>query len=210
MPKYMSRVQFEQMKVLKKRKSTNLAIAKALGVSPATVSRNLRYNSYEDYLTSMYKRNSKSQKEIEEKSGPVKTVGKKCRECKQSKDLSDFDKNKLAKDGHTSICKSCRRERQRAYYNKAVGNVFEGMSGRYHEPPVIEVVKKIQDVPKPNDTIRVNEYVYVGKYKGKVYEGTVVAIEDNGDRPDYIVRIRTWYGYKKIRVHSCDVFRKED
>lgn len=115
MPKYMGRTQFEQMKVLKKRKSSNKAIAEALGMSPATVSRNLRYNSYEDYLVSMYGRASKSQKEIEAKSGPVTVTKKVCSKCGETKSLEEFDKDKNGKNGIKSFCKECRRAMQRKY-----------------------------------------------------------------------------------------------
>lgn len=115
MPKYMGRTQFEQMKVLKKRKSSNKAIAEALGMSPATVSRNLRYNSYEDYLVSMYGRASKSQKEIEAKSGPVTVTKRVCSKCGETKPLEEFDKDKNGKNGIKSFCKECRRAMQRKY-----------------------------------------------------------------------------------------------
>ena len=98
MPKYISRVQFDQMKVFKKRKSTNKDIAKAIGISPSTVSRNLKYNSYEDYLIAMHLNSSKSQQEIESKSGPVKVVGrvKTCTKCGKTKKLEeDFNNDEL-------------------------------------------------------------------------------------------------------------------
>lgn len=123
MPKYMGRTQFEQMKVLKRRKSSNKAIAKALGMSPATVSRNLRYNSYEDYLVSMYGRASKSQKEVEAKSGPVAVTKKVCSKCGEAKPLEEFDKDKNGKNGIKSFCKECRREAQRKYQRaKTIAN----------------------------------------------------------------------------------------
>lgn len=115
MPKYMSRVKFETMKELRKYKNSIKDIAKAVESSPATVSRNLHYNSYADYLAAMYGRASKSQKEIEAKSGPVTVTKKVCSKCSETKPLEEFDKDKNGKNGTKSFCKECRREMQRKY-----------------------------------------------------------------------------------------------
>lgn len=118
MPKYLTRQEFESMKVLRNRKCTIKQIASALYLSPATISRNLKYNSYEDYLMHMYGKNSKSQKVVESKSGECKTVGKKCCKCGKTKNLSQFDKKKNSKDGRTNMCKKCRAAYQREWARK--------------------------------------------------------------------------------------------
>lgn len=43
---------------------------------------------------------------------------KQCQKCKESKDLSEFHKNKRRKDGLQHYCKDCMRIKNRAYYLK--------------------------------------------------------------------------------------------
>ena len=43
---------------------------------------------------------------------------KKCYTCKQTKDTTEFNKNKSRKDGLNTICKTCSRERSRRYYEE--------------------------------------------------------------------------------------------
>ena len=118
MPKFISRNQFEVIKVLKKRGATIKAISEATGVSKGAVSRNSKYATYEDYLATMYSRRTKYQKEVEAKSGPVVVVppaSKSCSKCGKVKAIDEFDKVKVNRDGHSGMCKECRRERQRNY-----------------------------------------------------------------------------------------------
>lgn len=220
MPKYMGRVQFEQMKVLKKRKSSNKAIARALGMSPATVSRNLRYNSYEDYLVSMYGRASKSQREVEAKSGPVTVTKKVCSKCGEAKPLGEFDKDKNGKNGIKSFCKECRREAQRKY-GKA-RRLAEKMAKK---PEVIrnEHIAVYQAAPgcpgwsswpepraeekeNEDDTYSIGERVYV-YIDNKVKKGVVVAVNDEGYSADYIVSLDGLFCHKNVKVGSSNVFR---
>jgi hypothetical protein len=42
---------------------------------------------------------------------------KTCSKCKESKDLSQFDKNKAKASGLHSACKACRKEQRKAYYD---------------------------------------------------------------------------------------------
>ncbi len=115
MPKFFSRVDFETMKVLRKRGSSIHDVAKAVGRSTGAVSRNLKYKSYEDYLAAMYSRKSKFQKKVEAESGPVVVTKKVCSKCGETKTLEEFDKDKNGRDGTKSFCKECRREAQRKY-----------------------------------------------------------------------------------------------
>lgn len=229
MPKYISRNQFEQMKVLKKRKSSNKAIAEALGMSPATVSRNLRYNSYEDYLLSMYGRNSKSQKEVEAKSGPVRVVssGKKtCKKCGKTKPLEEFDLVKQNKDGRSGTCKECRRKIQREQYRSAThdsddlnksGHVVIYPSTFPHlgcwEPVYKhdEYDDKDEDEEDEDedDGIKINECVYVD-INDKVKRGVVIAINTVNYTSEYIVRLDTWFFRKEVKVNQYHIFRRED
>lgn len=228
MPKYISRNQFEQMKVLKRRKSSNKAIAEALGMSPATVSRNLRYNSYEDYLVSMYGRNSKSQKEVEAKSGPVRIVssGKKtCKKCGKTKPLEEFDKARDNRDGRSGTCKECRRERQRKQYRSAAHDSDDlkeyGHVAVYPSTfpslgcwePVYkhdEYDDKGEDKGEDDDDeIKVNECVYVD-INDKVKRGVVIAINNVNYTSEYIVRLDTWFFRKEVKVNQYHIFRREE
>ena len=224
MAKYMSRIQFEQMKVLKKRGSSNVATAKALGMSPATVGRNNKYNSYEDYLVSMYGRCSKSQKEVEAKSGPVRVVNngaaKTCNKCGMTKPLEEFDKVKENRDGHSGMCKECRRKKQREYNRaKTARKAKSHIPERVIEAPSEHVAVYPTPCPRPalpwfdkpedkNDdecNIKVNEYVYVYD-KGRVKRGIVVATNND----DYIVRLDTWFFRKELKVESRNIFRRDE
>lgn len=220
MPKYMGRTQFEQMKVLKRRKSSNKAIAKALGMSPATVSRNLRYNSYEDYLVSMYGRASKSQMEVEAKSGPVTVTKKVCSKCGEAKPLEEFDKDKNGKNGIKSFCKECRREAQRNY-----GKARRLAKKMAKKPKVArnEHIAVYQTAPScpgwsicsepraeekkdDDDAYSIGERVYV-YIDNKVKKGVVVAVNDKGYSADYIVGLDGLFCHKNVKVGPSNVFR---
>lgn len=117
MPKYFSRVDFETMKVLRKRGSSLKDIAKAVGRSPAAVRRNIKFNSYEEYIASMMKRRDKYQREIEAKSGPVRIVtpaSKTCSCCGKVKPITAFNADKNLKDGHKGQCRECINAKVRA------------------------------------------------------------------------------------------------
>lgn len=43
---------------------------------------------------------------------------KKCTFCKEIKDLSQFHKNKSKKDGHNNVCKTCRKEYHKKWYEQ--------------------------------------------------------------------------------------------
>ncbi len=43
---------------------------------------------------------------------------KQCSKCKQSKSLSEFNKNKWKKDGLQTRCRTCTTKQHRSYYNK--------------------------------------------------------------------------------------------
>lgn len=114
MPKYLTRIEFESMKVLRNRRCTIKQISEKMHMSAPAVSRNLKYHSYEDYCLSMHNRNSRGGREIEAKSGPVKVIkpagSKKCNNCGKEKPLKDFVKDKKCKDGRAGQCKKCRQE----------------------------------------------------------------------------------------------------
>lgn len=118
MPKYLTRQEFESMKVLRNRKYTIQEIAKKLWLSPATVSRNLKYRSYDDYCLSMHAKSTKGGNKVESKSGECRTVGKTCHKCGKAKMLSEFDKRKRSKDGYSTMCKECRKAYQREWERK--------------------------------------------------------------------------------------------
>lgn len=118
MPKFFSRVDFETMKVLRKRGSSIRDVAKAIGRSVDAVSRNLKYKSYEDYLATMYSHRSKFQKEVEAKSGPVivtKPTSKKCSSCGELKEITEFTPDKNIKDGYKGQCRKCINAQRKAH-----------------------------------------------------------------------------------------------
>lgn len=118
MPKFFSRVDFETMKVLRKRGSSIHDVAKAVGRSERAVSRNLKYKSYEDYLAAMYSHRSKFQKEVEAKSGPVvvtKPTSKKCSSCGELKEITEFTPDKNMKDGYKGQCRKCINAQRKAH-----------------------------------------------------------------------------------------------
>ena len=118
MPKYLTRQEFETMKVLRNRKYTIQEIARKMFLAPATVSRNLKYRSYDDYCLSMHAKNTKGGSKVENNSGECRTVGKTCHKCGKAKMLSEFDKRKKSKDGHSTMCKECRKAYQREWERK--------------------------------------------------------------------------------------------
>lgn len=125
MPKYIGRIQFETMKVLRKRGGSIKNIAEAVGLSKGAVSRNLKYKTYEEYLAAMYSHKSKFQKEVEAKSGPVRVVtpaAKACSCCGKVKNISEFTADKNAPDGHKGQCRKCinAKVRARRHAQKAV------------------------------------------------------------------------------------------
>lgn len=141
MPKFFSRVDFETMKVLRKRGSSIHDVAKAVGRSVGAVSRNLKYKSYEDYLAAMYSRKSKYQKKVEAESGPVHVVtpaAKACSCCGKVKDISEFTPDKNAPDGHKGQCRKCvnAKVRARRHAQKVVTTA---------EVPHVETVKEEPD-----------------------------------------------------------------
>lgn len=118
MPKFFSRVDFETMKVLRKRGSSIQDIAKAVDRSVGAISRNLKYKSYEDYLAAMYSHRSKFQKEVEAKSGPVivtKPTSKKCSSCGELKEITEFTPDKNTKDGYKGQCRKCINAQRKAH-----------------------------------------------------------------------------------------------
>jgi hypothetical protein len=118
MPKFFSRVDFETMKVLRKRGSSIRDIAKAVDRSVGAISRNLKYKSYEDYLAAMYSHRSKFQKEVEAKSGPVivtKPTSKKCSSCGELKEITEFTPDKNIKDGYKGQCRKCINAQRKAH-----------------------------------------------------------------------------------------------
>lgn len=183
MPKYISRIQFENMKVLRKRGSSIKKIAKAVGVSEPCVSRNLKYNSYEDYCTSMYAKNSRGQKKINDNSGECRTVGKTCHKCGKAKMLSEFDKKKKSRDGYSTICKECRKAYQREWGRKRKAAEEELEAPKFPEDKALEeFVEKLKRAPQPRDNEPKGINEVLDDLEFKTPEGTKIPKFDIGDR----------------------------
>ena len=278
MPKYLTRIEFESMKVLRNRKCTIKQISEKMHMSAPAVSRNLKYHSYEDYCLSMHNRNSRGGREIEAKSGPVKVVkpagvkkcnkcgkekplkdfvknkkckdgyagqckecryeyiakwdakreaaveqtetvqiGKTCKKCGKAKPITEFDKNKNSKDGHTWQCKECRRAYQRRYDREA------GRKKKHVEEPVPTRTAKIayynpisdcwinesQPVKEPEEEEKkpkfaIDQYVLV-EYKGKIKGAHLVAKCSDEYRKKWVVELHNWRRTKLI-VSESDMY----
>lgn len=227
MPKYFSRVDFETMKVLRKRGGTIKDISKAVNRSVDAVRRNLKYNSYEDYLASMYRRQTKFQKEVELKSGPVKVVGKvkTCTKCGKTKRLEEFDKLKKGLYGRSPRCKECTREYQREWWRKKQEAKKSSKTKTVEKTEVPEPSAEQQPVCTPycgkvydttqleedfnDDELKVNEAVYVYD-GGKVRCGIIRAINNTCLDTYYIVAVKRWFCHKLIKGSSYNVFKMED
>ena len=150
MPKYLTRQEFESTKVLRNRKYTIQEIAKKLWLSPATVSRNLKYRSYDDYCLSMHAKSTKGGNKVESKSGECRTVGKTCHKCGKAKMLSEFDKKKQSKDGYSNMCKACRAAYQREWERKR--KAAEEMEEKPKSPELQAwdgLIEKLKEMPQP-------------------------------------------------------------
>lgn len=235
MPKFFSRVDFETMKVLRKRGSSINDVAKAVGRSPAAVSRNLKYKSYEDYLAAMYSRKSKFQKKVEAESGPVRVVtpaAKACSCCGVVKNISEFTPDKSAPDGHKGQCRKCvnakvraRRHAQKAATAAEAPHVeIAKEEPRKEDSPdlvtwkfIAEELKKMSTPEKveeeqPNEQglePRVGEIlnVFVG---GKVRRAEIVGSREITEfgyhEKRYLVRYKTFFGYKYADVSEAVLY----
>ena len=150
MPKYLTRQEFETMKVLRNRKYTIQEIAQKMFLAPSTVSRNLKYRSYDDYCLSMHAKSTKGGSKVESKSGECRTVGKTCHKCGKAKMLSEFDKKKQSKDGYSNMCKKCRAAYQREWERKR--KAAEEMEEKPKSPELQawdDLVEKLKEMPLP-------------------------------------------------------------
>ena len=48
-----------------------------------------------------------------------------CSKCEIEKELMEFHKQKISKDGHRSICKECRKEEGKKYYEENQDIIIE-------------------------------------------------------------------------------------
>lgn len=209
MPKFFSRVDFETMKVLRKRGSSINDVAKAVGRSVGAVSRNLKYKSYEDYLAAMYSRKSKFQKKVEAESGPVRIVTpatKACSCCGVVKNISEFTPDKNTPDGHKGQCRKCinAKVRARRHAQKAV---------TITKVPRVETVKEEpRKEEQPNEQglePRVGEVlnVFVG---GKVRRAEIIGSREITEfgyhEKRYLVRYKTFFGRKYADVSEAVLY----
>lgn len=235
MPKFFSRVDFETMKVLRKRGSSINDIAKAVGRSVGAVGRNLKYKSYEDYLAAMYSRKSKYQKKVEAESGPVHVVtpaAKACSCCGKVKDISEFTADKNTPDGHKGQCRKCinAKVRARRHAQKVVTTAEVPHVETVKEEPckedgsdlvtwkfIAEELKKMSAPEKVKEEQpseqglepRVGEVlnVFVG---GKVRRAEIVGsreIMEFGYREKrYLVRYKIFFGHKYTDVSEAVLY----
>ncbi len=55
---------------------------------------------------------------------------KRCTDCKTDLPISEFNKNKSEKDGHTHVCKSCRKTRSKTRYEGNKTTILEKNAAR--------------------------------------------------------------------------------
>lgn len=235
MPKFFSRVDFETMKVLRKRGSSINDVAKAVGSSVGAVSRNLKYKSYEDYLAAMYSRRSKFQNKVEAESGPVRVMtpgAKTCSCCGKVKNISEFTTDNNTSDGHKGQRRECinAKVRARRHAQKAVTTDETPHVEMVKEEPhkednpdpvtwkfIAEELKKMSASEKveeeqPNEQDlgpRAGEVlnVFVG---GKVHRAEIIGIREVREfgccEKRYLVRYKTFFGYKYADVSEAVLY----
>ena len=235
MPKFFSRVDFETMKVLRKRGSSINDVAKAVGRSVGAVSRNLKYKSYEDYLAAMYSRKSKYQKKVEAESGPVRVVtpaAKACSCCGKIKNISEFTADKNTPDGHKGQCRKCinAKVRARRHAQKAVTTAEMPHVEKVKEEPrkedspdpvtwkfIAEELKKMsapekveeEQLDEQGSEPRVGEVLNVfvgGKVRRAEVVGTREIIEFGCHEKRYLVRYKTFFGHKYADVSESVLY----
>ncbi len=63
------------------------------------------------------------------------TTEKRCTDCKTTKPISEFNKNKSEKDGYTHVCKACRKVRSKKRYEEKRDEILEANEARRKENP---------------------------------------------------------------------------
>ena len=84
-----------------------------------------------------------------------------CRTCKIEKNLDEFHKKLLAKDGRVSDCKGCVSNRLKAYYNKNRTIIIEKVSNRYRDKKEEVRTYKQNHYKKNKEKIRKKITIYV-------------------------------------------------
>lgn len=95
------------------------------------------------------------------------SIMKKCKKCKVDKELENFSKHKLSKDGLQPYCKDCNREYKKQY---AIDNRI-----KINESAKSYRLKNKQHVAK-------NIKRYQQKNKKEIYEKTLIWRENNKDK----------------------------
>ena len=96
------------------------------------------------------------------------TMKKRCAKCGETKSLSEFHKQKGAKDGVRCYCKSCRTVIRKQYHADNSERLNE-YNRKYHENNASHICKR----QKENRKKRISPAIYeiVNKQSGKVYIG---------------------------------------
>lgn len=196
MPKYIGRVQFETMKVLRKRGGSINNVAEAVGLSKGAVSRNLKYKTYEEYLAAMYGHKSKFQKEVEAKSGPVRVVTP----AAKAATIAEVPHVEMAKE------EPHKEESPDLVTWKFIAEELKKMSAPEkveEEQPKDEVVENESEEEDKN--IPVGERVWVKTDKG-IKRGVIVSVNDLDYTVRYLVKLNGLFG-KYITTTEDKMFR---
>ena len=74
---------------------------------------------------------------VQKKLKNVSYIMKVCTKCGEEKDYSEFHKHKTSKDGYRTICKECRKQADKLYYNENSSHIrqrvkeFRGKNKNY-------------------------------------------------------------------------------
>lgn len=92
-----------------------------------------------------------------------------CKKCLEEKDINNFHLNSSSKDGHKDVCKECRKDESKLYYNKNRKRYNE-MSKNWNKNNVVrrrEIAKKHKQKPeiKFKEGIRHRIYMFMKTVK---------------------------------------------
>lgn len=96
---------------------------------------------------------------------------KKCTSCKEDKELSEFNKNKIKKDGLNNICRKCSNKRSKKYYNEKGEEHKKNVAKRNHKYRdtirqfILDKLKVSECKDCGNNDIRVLEFDHLPEFK---------------------------------------------
>lgn len=107
---------------------------------------------------------------------------KKCNRCKEEKELSEFNKNKWAKDGHEYHCRDCGKEKGKSYYSRNKEKVAARIQG--YKVKDIEHFKEINNkyYARNSEHVKQQQKIYRTENKELIAQRLKDQIDNLGDR----------------------------